>query len=405
MLTVLLTTIILAQPAAPTPTLDPALKARFDKAADYSKDHAGRGVLIQQHGKIIYERYDNGGSAETPQPLASGTKSFTGVAAMFAIQDGLITLDEKVADTITEWKDDPKKSQITVRHLLTLSSGLKADGDGVKERNRDLGAGKRSLGEAALSGMRQDWFKEAIEAPMTGTPGGQFEYGGNHYYAFGEFLERKLKASKLPQKNIWDYYTARIFDPIGLHVARIGKDKAGHPNLPGGASLTTHEWVKFGQFVLDNGAWTDAKGEKKQLLKPDLLAQCFVPSERNHMYGLTFWLGESGREASNPFASGSDADKEGAKGAIRERIMERMKKNANTTGAAGVDKDGKPIQVHMAAGLGGQRLYIIPAEDMVIVRFAQIGNQAGRAYTDRGFLANLAEPKKTDKPAEPASQH
>ncbi|MFT3683547.1 MAG: serine hydrolase [Phycisphaerales bacterium] len=386
-----------AAPAATTPsTLDPALKARFDKAADYSKDHAGRGVLIQQHGKIIYERYDNGGAADTPQPLASGTKSFTGVAAMFAIQDGLITLDEKVADTITEWKSDPKKSQITVRHLLTLSSGLKADGDGVKERNRDLGAGKRSLIDAAAGGLKQDWFKEAIESPMTGTAGGQFEYGGNHYYAFGEFLERKLKASKLPEKTVWDYYTARIFKPIGLDVARIGKDKAGHPNLPGGASLTTHEWVKFGQFVLDNGAWTNSKGEKKQLLKPELLAQCFVPSERNRMYGLTFWLGESGQEASNPFASGSDSDKDGTKGAIRERIMERMKKNANTTGAAGVDKDGKPIQVHMAAGLGGQRLYIIPSEDMVIVRFAKIGDQSGRTYTDRAFLANLAE-----KPSEP----
>lgn len=395
----LLAALILAQPAPPP--LDPALKARFDNAADYSAARAGRAVLIQQHGKIIYERYDNGGSAETPQPLASGTKSFTGVAAMFAVQDGLFTLDEKVADTITEWKSDPQKSQITVRHLLTLSSGLQPDGAGVKERNRDLGAGKRSLLDAALSGARQDWFKEAVDAPMTGTPGGQFAYGGNHYYAFGEFLERKLKASTTPQKTVWDYYTAKLFDPIGLHVARIGKDKAGHPNLPGGCSLTTHEWVKFGQFVLDKGAWPDAKGEKQQLLKPELLAQCFVPSQRNPMYGLTFWLGDSAREASNPFAPGADKDKEDTRTALRERITDRLKMNANTAGAMGTGKDGKPIQVHMAAGLGGQRLYIIPHEDMVIVRFAQIGNQAGRAYTDRAFLANLAD-NKPDRTPEPS---
>lgn len=397
--------LVLAQPAAPAaqPALQPAEQARFDKAADYSAQHAGRGVLIQQHGKTIYERYDNGGSAETPQPLASGTKSFTGVAAMFAIQDGLITLDEKVADTITEWKSDPQKSQITVRHLLTLSSGLKADGEGVKERNRDLGAGKRSLADTALGGLRQDWFKEAIESPMTGTPGGQFEYGGNHYYAFGEFMERKLKASKLPEKTVWDYYTARIFTPIGLDVARIGKDKVGHPNLPGGCSLTAREWVKFGQFVLNQGAWTDAKGEKKQLLKPELLAQCFVPSAKNPSYGLTFWLRRSGQEATNPMrpsATGADA----ATGTIREKIAARLRdKNFETKSAPINGPDGKPLDVRMAAGLGGQKLYIIPQYDMVIVRFAKIGDSAGRTFDDKPFLADILNLKGSEKDSDKPS--
>ena len=393
-----LLSLVLAQPATaqpPTPSAAPALseadKARFDKAADYSRDHAGRGVLIQQHGKTIYERYDNGGSAETPQPLASGTKSFTGVAAMFAIQDGLITsLDEKVADTITEWKSDPKKSQITVRHLLTLSSGLKADGDGVKERNRELGAGKRSLADAALGGLRQDWFTEAIEAPMTGTAGGQFEYGGNHFYAFGEFLERKLKASKLPEKTVWDYYTARIFKPIGLYVARIGKDKVGHPNLPGGCSLTAREWVKFGQFVLDQGAWKGADGEKKQLLKADLLAQCFAPSAKNPMYGLTFWLHRSGQEATNPMRPDSKASDGEKGGTLREKIAERLREKHFEQQVAPISgPDGKPLDVRMAAGLGGQKLYIIPQYDMVIVRFAKIGETSGLTFNDKPFLADI----------------
>lgn len=402
----LLVALVLAQPvAAPAPALDPAEKARFDKAADYSRDHAGRGVLIQQHGKTIYERYDNGGSAETPQPLASGTKSFTGVAAMFAIQDGLITLDEKVADTITEWQSDPKKSQITVRHLLTLSSGLKADGDGVKERNRDLGAGKRNVSEVAINGAREDWFKAAIDAPMTGTPGGQFEYGGNHYYAFGEFLERKLKASTppLPEKTVWDYYTARIFKPIGLDVARMGKDKEGHPNLPGGCSLTAREWVKFGQFVLDQGAWKDAKGEKKQLLKPELLAQCFVPSAKNPSYGLTFWLRRSGQEATNPMRPGTTGADAPA-GTIREKLAERMRNKSFESKTAPVNgPDGKPIDVRMAAGLGGQKLYILPQYDMVIVRFAKIGDTAGRTFDDKPFLADILNIKGSEKDSDKPS--
>lgn len=56
-------------------------------------------MLVQQGGQVIFERYDNNWSADAPHPLASGTKSFTGVAAMFAVQDGLLTLDELAADT------------------------------------------------------------------------------------------------------------------------------------------------------------------------------------------------------------------------------------------------------------------------------------------------------------------
>ena len=72
-------------------------------------------MLIQREGKVIFERYDNGWAADRFHPLASGTKSFTGVMAMMAVQDGLLTLDEFVADTLTEWKSDPRKSKITVR--------------------------------------------------------------------------------------------------------------------------------------------------------------------------------------------------------------------------------------------------------------------------------------------------
>ncbi|HYD02282.1 MAG TPA: serine hydrolase domain-containing protein [Phycisphaerales bacterium] len=392
MLTALLA-VVLAQPAAAP---DPAEKARFDKAADYSAEHAGRAVLIQRAGKTVYERYDNGGSAATPQPLASGTKSFTGVAAMFAVQDKLFTLDEQVAGTITEWSGDPKKSQITVRHLLTLSSGLQADGDGVKARNRDLNNGRREGLEALAKSARNDWFKDAVNAPMTGTAGGQFEYGGNHFYVFGEFLERKLKASELPEKTAWDYYTARIFKPIGLDVARIGRDVAGHPNLPGGCSLTAREWVKFGQFVLDGGAWAAGDGTKTQLLAPDLLAQCFVPSEENPFYGLTFWLRRSGQEATNPMRP--DA---GTGGPARERIAARLRSDHFGQQVQPVTgPDGKPIEVRMAAGLGGQKLYILPQYGIVVVRFARIGDPAGRTFDDKPFLADILNIAKEEGPGD-----
>lgn len=86
---------------AQDPTSTDAQRALFEQAADYSKEFSGHGVLVQHRGKILYERYDNWGK-ETPHMLASGTKSFSGVLAMFAVQDGLLELDDLVVVRFAE---------------------------------------------------------------------------------------------------------------------------------------------------------------------------------------------------------------------------------------------------------------------------------------------------------------
>ena len=96
----------------------------FKKAAEYSHSQHGTGVLVMVRGEILFEDYAPGWTAEKPHLLASGTKSFCGVMAACAVHDGLLTLDERVADTLVEWKDDPRKSRITIRQLLSLSSGI-----------------------------------------------------------------------------------------------------------------------------------------------------------------------------------------------------------------------------------------------------------------------------------------
>ena len=96
--------------------------AQCDAAAAYSTAHRGLAVLVLEDGKPVCEKYATG-DATTANELWSGTKSFVGIMAAAAVQDGLLTLDERAADTITEWKDDPRKSTITLRQLLTHTSG------------------------------------------------------------------------------------------------------------------------------------------------------------------------------------------------------------------------------------------------------------------------------------------
>src|SRR5271155_3366429 len=70
--------------------------AHIKAAADYSFASAGQTFLILQNGKIIAEQYANGGSVEKRQLLASGSKSFVGLAAVAAVQDGILNLDDPV---------------------------------------------------------------------------------------------------------------------------------------------------------------------------------------------------------------------------------------------------------------------------------------------------------------------
>jgi CubicO group peptidase (beta-lactamase class C family) len=90
------------------------------RAAKYSESKHGTSMLVMQRGKIIFERYANGGAVDGAWPIFSGTKSFWGIAALVGVGQGLFKLDDRVSDTITEWRSDPRKSQITIRQLLNL---------------------------------------------------------------------------------------------------------------------------------------------------------------------------------------------------------------------------------------------------------------------------------------------
>jgi CubicO group peptidase (beta-lactamase class C family) len=356
------------------------------KAAAYSEKYSGRAMLVMIDGQIVFERYANGWNATKPHPLASGSKSFTGAVAAAAVQDGLLSWDELASDTITEWKGDPRKSKVTVRHLLSLSSGLDPSdallggrgggrllGQGAADRAKQLGAEKD---------RPNDLFKAAIDVPAKHEPGAKFEYGPSHFYAFGELLERKLearaKADPSFKLNTFDMYMhARVLEPAGIHDSIWGKDGSGHPKLPGGCLLTARDWAKLGRFIDLDGATIEADGTRKQVINGDLIRQLFVPSVANATYGLTWWLPANGSAEATLIADGP----------LGDRLRQRMEANAKPPI---VGPDGKPLEIRMAAGLGKQRLYVVPAFKLVVVRFAE-ATPEGRAFDDHEFLGPISE--------------
>ncbi len=257
----------------PASSATPDDLARWAEAATYSEARGGTALLVQKNGRIVFERYANGGGADVPHGLASGTKSFWGVAAMAAVEDGLLSLDEKASDTLTEWRDDPRKARITARHLLSLSSGLAPSA------------------QALQAPTTPDKYAFALGVAAIDEPGSTFRYGPAAYFAFGALLDRKLAAAK---EDPLAYLTRRVLDPIGLKIGTWMRDAAGHPTLPHGAAITAREWAKFGEFVREGGTVAG-----KRVLAQELLDRCFESSAANPAYGLTWWLPGRGGVAPN----------------------------------------------------------------------------------------------------------
>src|SRR4028119_2432438 len=88
-------------------------------AAPFSNSRRGASLLIMQGGKTLHEQ-----NANDSRKIYSGTKAFWCLAGLAAAPDGLLSLDERVADTIPEWRNDPRKSRVTIRQLLDFSGGL-----------------------------------------------------------------------------------------------------------------------------------------------------------------------------------------------------------------------------------------------------------------------------------------
>ena len=147
--------------------------ADYQEAAYYNATASGIAMVVIKDGKVVFENYVNGGHEKKTVELYSGTKSFSGVIAAAAVQDDIITLDEKASKTLTEWQNDPKKKNITIRQILSLTSGI----DTTRPGNYPT-------------------YKDAINLPMDTYPGAAFKYGPANFQIFGEIMQRKLKNYK-----------------------------------------------------------------------------------------------------------------------------------------------------------------------------------------------------------------
>jgi CubicO group peptidase (beta-lactamase class C family) len=305
------------------------------RAARYSESKRGVSMLVIQNGRTVFEHYANGGSARGRWPIFSGTKSFWGIAAIAAMRDGLLKFDDPVSDTITEWKSDPRKSQITIRELLSQTDGIEGASRLQRPSIRDRNA-------------------MAIRLPCVAGPGSAFIYGPSHLQIFSELLRRKLK-----RRDVISYFEGRVSNRLGLGRLNYKKDAQGNPLPATGFDLTAREWARLGELVLGKGSY-----HGRQIVPPALLREAFASSSANPSYGLTFWLNQ---QAPN----GREAD--------MERMLDLRWQDAQWTNVC-VCKDA-PADMVVALGSGYQRLFVIPSLEAIVVR-----QGSNARFSDAHFL-------------------
>lgn len=311
------------------------------EACDYSATQQGVSCLVLVDGQPVHEAYSGQGGPEKTWGLASGTKSFSGVAAAAAVQDGLIALDEKLSDTIVEWKGDARKD-VTVRQMLSLTSGVRTP--------------------PPMEQLRLP-FAEALMLPQEHAPGSHFAYGQAPFQIFAAFMERKLQGEKYEA-----YLNRRIMAPLGIKLEMRKGWYDGDPNFGGGGIMGARDWARFGEFVRLGGRWNG-----KQIVDARALAEIFKGTAANPAYGLTWWL-------KPPVGAQLPASP------TMERATDMYKDRAGL--------DSLPVKdVWMAAGAGKQRLYIIPERKIVAVRQTARMLMGERVpYSDVEFLRLLLTP-------------
>ncbi len=235
----------------------------IEAAREYARAHGLHAMIVARGDDVLAREFGDGFDAAAPHALYSGTKSFWGVAALHACADGLLQLDEPIADTIESWREDPWKRRVTVRMLLSLTAGFAFGG---------LGASVPA-------------YDRALAMPLRDEPGTRFTYGGIPLQVFGAFFARKLRGLT-PHA----YLRERVLVPAGVAIASWRTLADGTQPLPTGASLSADNWLAYGRFIIMNRA----------TLRP-----CFEGSAVNARYGLGWWLGAGVAPPDLVYASGS----------------------------------------------------------------------------------------------------
>ena len=263
-----------------------------------------RAALLIRDGRVIEKRYAAGYSDANRFISWSMAKTVTGVLVGALVSDGRLDLDAPAP--IAEWhKPGDPRGRITLRHLLTMSSGLRHTevGDPVEASDTN-----QVLFVSGTAHMAAD----AIARPLAAQPGARWEYSSLTSLILAEIVTRTLTDSHDPRVRATAYKRfaqARLFGPAGITSAVMEFDGAGTQIGGSLIYMTLDDWGRFGQLLIDGRGPTG-----RQVIAPAWLDVMRRPAATNGGYGGQLWLNRPpapGQPMMFPSAPGSTVSAEG----------------------------------------------------------------------------------------------
>jgi CubicO group peptidase (beta-lactamase class C family) len=281
-------------------------------------------VLVARHGKLVFEQYFMGADEHLGRSVGnvtfgptvrhderSVTKSVVSLVMGIAIGRGWIkSVDAPVFSFFPEYASlsTPEKRRITIRDLLTMSSGIEWHEEDVPYTSPN--------NSEIIMDSSSDPLRAALAPPVVAAPGQIWNYNSGSTELLGAILK------KATGKGVDELAGTLLFAPLGITDFTWYKHPDGSPHAAGGLRLRPRDLAKIGQLILQRGSWNGVP-----IVPAAWIDEATAPrmmGEALFFYGYQFWLGRS--------------------------LV-----------------NGQEIQWPAAVGLGGQRLFVVPALDLVVV--------------------------------------
>ncbi len=264
----------------------PDSKNHYNSLEDFLKSTDTTSFLVIRDDAILYEWYGNGYNRDSIVTSFSVAKSFVSALIGFAIEDGYIhSVEDPITDYIPELLHrDSRFREITIRHLLTMTSGLKYVKDGPP------------WGDDMRTYYAIDLRKSALSVEIEKKPGEEFLYNNYNPLLLGLILERATGRSAT------EYLEEKIWQPLGMEAPctwSMDSEKSGFEKMQVGINARAIDFAKFGKLYLDQGNW---KG--KQLLSADWISKSTSKEYQKDLrkdYLYAWWSLENGFAAIGAF--------------------------------------------------------------------------------------------------------
>jgi CubicO group peptidase (beta-lactamase class C family) len=292
-------------------------QAKLDAAVKYAMSHHTKGLLVLRGGKIVAESYADGWDKDKAGGIASATKSMVSILVGIALDEGKFkSVDQPLVEFAPQLKDTEQES-LTLRHLLTMTSGLSPQG-------------------AERLGRGNDQFAALWKMKLQDKPGTVWRYNTPAYHTLFRLIE------KATGQSLDDYSRQKLFAPLGLEHASWVKVKTGDVTNYFHLECSTRDLGRFGLFAQRGGAW-----DGKQLVSKDYFQLATSPSQKlNPDYGFLWWLNANDGPRTRP---------------------------------ARRSFPGLPMDLIAAMGREGQYVLVVPSLDLVVIRQGDQAGEAAFA--------------------------